>query len=113
MPSSTRPRAEDPPGMCRSIGHRLASIIVSSSDPVADNASLKRFLDAYGAKHEIAIQGDRKALLILGPEDFPSNSPHPQGRQMAVRYGSWPPRKSFFAASVATSSTQFKQRSPM
>lgn len=63
-------KAEDPPGIVEVLGPAGVDI-VSSGDPVADNASLKRFLDAYGAKHEITMQGDRKALLILGPEDFP------------------------------------------
>ena len=63
-------KAEDPAGIVEVLGPAGADI-VSSGDPVEDNATLKRFLDAYDAKHEITMQGDGKAILVLGSADFP------------------------------------------
>ena len=45
--------------------------IVSSGDKVADEAVRKRFLDSYDAKHSIDMQGDNKAILIIGTNDYP------------------------------------------
>jgi Protein of unknown function (DUF2950) len=45
--------------------------IVSSGDDVADAAARQRFLAAYDAKHQIKMDGDSKAMIILGQEDFP------------------------------------------
>jgi len=45
--------------------------IVSSGDPVADAATRQRFLESFDAKHEIAMDGDDKATLIMGQDDFP------------------------------------------
>jgi len=48
-----------------------ASDIVSSGDTVADEAAFKRFVAAYDAKHQLTMEGDNKAIMILGQEDFP------------------------------------------
>jgi hypothetical protein len=45
--------------------------IVSSGDPVADDATRQRFLDSYDAKHQVTMEGDDKATLIIGQDDFP------------------------------------------
>jgi hypothetical protein len=45
--------------------------IVSSGDEVADAATRQRFIAAYEAKHQIAIEGDNKGILVIGQEDFP------------------------------------------
>jgi hypothetical protein len=48
-----------------------AADIVSSGDEVADNATRERFVAAYDAKHEIAKDGDSKATMVIGADDFP------------------------------------------
>ena len=45
--------------------------IVESGDDVADADIRQRFLSAYDAKHSIKAEGNKKATLILGAEDFP------------------------------------------
>jgi Protein of unknown function (DUF2950) len=45
--------------------------IVSSGDEVADAATRAKFIAAYDAKHEIAKEGDSKAVMVVGPDDFP------------------------------------------
>ena len=45
--------------------------IVSSGDEVADAATRAKFVTAYDAKHTIAMEGDSKALMVIGPDDFP------------------------------------------
>jgi len=50
---------------------RDAEDIVSSGDEVADAETLKRFTTAYDARHSIKADGDKKATLILGNDDFP------------------------------------------
>lgn len=48
-----------------------AEDIVSSGDEVADVDIRKRFTSMYDAKHAIKAEGNRKAVLMLGPDDFP------------------------------------------
>jgi Protein of unknown function (DUF2950) len=45
--------------------------IISSGDEVSDKESRERFTTAYDAKHSIKIEGDKKAVVILGNDDFP------------------------------------------
>ncbi len=45
--------------------------IVSSGDEVADAAARQKFVAAYDAKHDIAMEGDNKAVMVIGQEDFP------------------------------------------
>jgi len=45
--------------------------IVSSGDPVADAATREKFTAAYEAKHQIKVEGDSKAIIILGQQDYP------------------------------------------
>jgi hypothetical protein len=50
---------------------RNAGDIVSSGDDVADAAGRQRFAAAYDAKHSIATDGDKKAVMVIGDRDFP------------------------------------------
>jgi hypothetical protein len=50
---------------------RAGAEIALSGDAVADTAERKRFLDAYDAKHQITLEGDSKAIMVIGPQDFP------------------------------------------
>ena len=45
--------------------------IVSSGDEVADAATRQKFVAAYDAKHQITLEGDNKAVMIIGPDDYP------------------------------------------
>lgn len=48
-----------------------AEDLVSSGDPVDDQATRQRFLTAYDEKHAIEMDGDIKAIMIVGKDDFP------------------------------------------
>jgi Protein of unknown function (DUF2950) len=48
-----------------------AEDIVSSGDDVADAETRQRFVAAYDARHSIKAEGNGKATLILGADDFP------------------------------------------
>ena len=45
--------------------------IVSSGDEVADAATRQKFVAAYDAKHQIAMDSENKATVVIGQEDFP------------------------------------------
>ena len=45
--------------------------IISSGDKIADDAARARFVASYDAKHEIKMEGDDKATLIIGDNDYP------------------------------------------
>jgi Protein of unknown function (DUF2950) len=45
--------------------------IVSSGDEVADQATREKFVAAYDAKNRINMECDNKAVMVIGPEDFP------------------------------------------
>ena len=45
--------------------------IVSSGDEVADAATRQKFVAAYDTKHQITMEGDNKAVMVIGQEDFP------------------------------------------
>jgi len=57
--------------------------IVSSGDDVADAAARQDFVAAYDAKHQVAMEGDSKAVMIIGPDDFPFPIP------LVRKDGSW------------------------
>lgn len=48
-----------------------AEYAVESGDSVADKETRERFLSAYDAKHSIKAEGNKKATLILGADEFP------------------------------------------
>ena len=45
--------------------------IVSSGDDVADATTRQKFVAAYDAKHQIAMEGDNKATMLIGQDGFP------------------------------------------
>ena len=45
--------------------------IISSGDKVSDDRVRARFVSAYDAKHEIKMDGDNKATLIIGDNNYP------------------------------------------
>ena len=45
--------------------------IASSGDEVADATTRQKFVAAYDAKHQIAMEGDNKAVMVVGPDDYP------------------------------------------
>ena len=59
-----------PKGVVAVLGSDGADI-VSSGDKVADEEMRQKFLAAYDARHEVKKQGDDKAVMIIGAEDFP------------------------------------------
>src|SRR5437588_3827122 len=50
---------------------KSADEIVSSGDEVADADIRQRFASMYEAKHAIKAEANKKAILLLGPDDFP------------------------------------------
>jgi hypothetical protein len=63
-------RIGDRAGILTVLGREGADI-VSSGDDAADAAERQRFLAAYDAKHQVIMDGDSKAMIIVGQEDFP------------------------------------------
>jgi Protein of unknown function (DUF2950) len=47
------------------------SQIASSGDPAEDKAKREEFVSAYDAKHQLTMEGDNKAILVIGRDDFP------------------------------------------
>ena len=45
--------------------------IVSSGDEVDDRATRQRFVAAYDARHQIAMEGNNRAIMVIGQEDYP------------------------------------------
>jgi len=45
--------------------------ILSSGDEVADAETRQKFVAAYDAKHQITLESDNKAIMVIGPEDYP------------------------------------------
>ena len=52
------------------LGHNGQDII-SSGDKVADDNARQKFVAAYDAKHAVTMEGDNKAILIVGDDDYP------------------------------------------
>jgi len=50
---------------------KAADGIVSSGDEVADADTRQRFTSMYDSKHSVKTEGNKKATLMLGPDDFP------------------------------------------
>jgi hypothetical protein len=50
---------------------KAADDIVSSGDEVADADTRQRFTSIYGYNHSVKTEGNKKATLMLGPDDFP------------------------------------------
>jgi hypothetical protein len=45
--------------------------LASSGDPVADAAARERFESAYAESHELKQEGDSRAVLLIGKDEFP------------------------------------------
>lgn len=45
--------------------------LVQSGDAVADRAGRERFVQAYGQANKLARQGDAKAILLVGKDEWP------------------------------------------
>lgn len=45
--------------------------IISSGDAVADVAIRKKFVATYETKHQIAMEGDNKAIMVMGQQGYP------------------------------------------
>lgn len=45
--------------------------IASSGDPTEDKAIRGQFVSAYDAKHQLTMEGEDKAILVIGRDDFP------------------------------------------
>ena len=45
--------------------------LVSSGDAVADSSGRKAFVKLFEEKHSLELVGDKKAVLIIGPRDYP------------------------------------------
>ena len=45
--------------------------LVQSGDAVADKSGRERFLQAYGTANKIVRQGDSKAILVVGKDEWP------------------------------------------
>lgn len=48
-----------------------AKDVLSSGDPVQDKTGREEFLKAYDAKNSLVMEGDKKAILQVGAEDWP------------------------------------------
>lgn len=59
------------PGNILKVLGKSADDVVSSGDEVADADARLRFTSMYDAKHSIKAEGNKKATLTLGPDDFP------------------------------------------
>jgi hypothetical protein len=57
-------KASDLRALTRVLGPGSAEV-VSSGDPVADASARNRVVEAYGAKHQVVMEGADKAVLIL------------------------------------------------
>jgi hypothetical protein len=66
----TASKSGDQAGVLRILGPGSQDI-VSSGDPVADAAARKRVIDAYDAKHQVVMEGNDKAALVIGNEEWP------------------------------------------
>jgi hypothetical protein len=75
-------RTGDRKGILTVLGQDGADI-VSSGDAVADTSARNRAIEAYDAKHRVAMDGKDKAVLIIGTEDWPFPIP------IVRKDGSW------------------------
>src|SRR5262245_44783769 len=50
----------------RSVLGPEGSQIASSGDPVEDKAKREEFVSAYDAKHQLTMEGNDKAVLVIG-----------------------------------------------
>jgi len=63
-------KAADRPALMRVLGPGSAEI-VSSGDEVADASARKIVVEAYNIKHQVVMDGDNKAILVIGNLEWP------------------------------------------
>src|SRR5215470_3836308 len=63
-------KAGDRPALIRVLGPG-SDEVVSSGDEVADANGRKRVIEAYDTKHSVVMEGQDKAVLVIGNEDWP------------------------------------------
>jgi Protein of unknown function (DUF2950) len=63
-------RSGDNDGMLKVLG-RAGTDIIDSGDDVADATARQQFLTAYDAQHTVTAEGNDKATMIIGKDDFP------------------------------------------
>jgi Protein of unknown function (DUF2950) len=66
-----------------------AEEIIESGDDVADAEARKRFLSAYDTKHSIRAEGNKKATLILGADDYPFPIPLVNNQNIVNNKSGW------------------------
>ncbi len=71
-------KSDDPKELVKVLGFRGVDIAFSG-DKVADAATRLHFIATYNARHSIRLEGDNKAVMILGVDEFPF--PIPLARQ--------------------------------
>jgi len=49
--------------------------LISSGDPVQDQQNRERFINAYGKANQIELEGDAKAVLVIGEDRWPMPIP--------------------------------------
>jgi hypothetical protein len=63
-------RADDERLMLSVLG-RDGAHVISSGDATEDTSKRREFVAAYDAKHEVEMSGEARAILNIGPKDFP------------------------------------------
>jgi len=63
-------KAADQKAVLDVLGHN-GEDIVSSGDKVADDNARQNFVASYEAKHAITMEGDKRAVLVIGTNDYP------------------------------------------
>src|SRR3974390_1926453 len=48
-----------------------AAVLGPAGEPVDDQATRQRYLAHYDEKHSIEMEGDNKAIVVVGKDDFP------------------------------------------
>ena len=72
-------RSDRTPELVRLLGPDSGAL-VTSGDPVADKQARQKFVAAYDRKHEIEKEGDAKATLVIGDEQWPLPIPIVQAK---------------------------------
>jgi hypothetical protein len=67
-------KANDESALRVVLGPRSGKLI-SSGDPVQDQQNRERFVSAYDVANKIELEGDAKAVLVIGKDDWPMPIP--------------------------------------
>ncbi|HEX4409678.1 MAG TPA: DUF2950 domain-containing protein [Xanthobacteraceae bacterium] len=74
--------------------------IISSGDKVSDDAVRARFVESYEAKHEVKMNGDAKATLIIGTNDYPFPIPLARNKNSSWSFDSAAGREEILARRI-------------